>query len=113
MLLEKGAFGGMEVDAHDMSLSYWVLTGKSSPLSIKFVEGSAPANYGKIETGTLVREAEHGFTSLMTAFMSDATPYLPVILTGRLYDEDKAYQHLARTDEWGVVGDDGAEETAA
>lgn len=113
MLLEKGAFEGKSIDARDISLSYWVLTGKPVPLEIEYVEGRKPTGYGPIEIGKLVAETEDGFTRLMTAFMSEATPYYPVIPSGnRLYDEEKAYKHLARTEEWGVVGDAESEDAA-
>lgn len=112
LLLSKGGFDDVPIDVENISLSYWTLTGKRDPLDVSFVEGRKPKGWKEpIVMSSLVEEAEDGFTRLMTAFMSDITPYTPTVPTGRLYDDEKAYKHLARVDEWSVTGE--ADEEAA
>lgn len=52
----------------------------------------------------LVPDAEEGITGLVTQFEDPLTPYTALPLTGRLYDDEKAYAHLARMAEWAIAG---------
>ncbi len=114
LILSKGGFENRQVDADKISLSYWTLTGKRNPLDITILE-TKTVTQKKIPVviGDLVHDAEEGLTKLMTAFMTEITPYSPIIpSSNRLYDEEKAYKHLARTDEWGIEGDAEFEDAA-
>ena len=109
LLMSEGAFENTSVGAENILLNYWVLTGKrASPLEITTPNGKR----NPVSTETLVQNAATGFKNLMTGFMTEITPYTPVILSGRLFDEEKSYQHLARTSEWGVETDADEEEAA-
>lgn len=114
MLLMKGGFEGLTTGKDNISMSYWTLTGKQNPIDIATLGDSKIRVNGKNEDvvpSDVIAEAEDGFTRLMTAFLSDATPYLPVIpASNRLYEDEKAYKHLARCDEWGIAGDADQEE---
>ena len=106
MLLARGAFGDTPVQ-ENVSLNYWALTGKAEPLEIvDLSEKTVTQKRIPVVIEDLIAEAEDGFARLMTAFMSEITPYYPVIPEGdHLYEEEKAYKHLARCDEWGIAGD--------
>ncbi len=114
LLMTKGGFEDRQINADKISLSYWTLTGKRNPLDITILEDKKVTQKKiPVVIGDLIHEAEEGLTKLMTAFMTEVTPYSPVIPTSnRLYDEEKAYKHLARTDEWGIEGDSEFEEAA-
>ncbi len=114
LILTKGGFAGKAFADDRVSLHYWTITGKRDPLGITDLE-TKKVTQKKIPVvvSDLIRKAEEGFTLLMNAFMTDVTPYTPVIPSGnRLYDDQKAYKHLARCDEWGVAGDADESEAA-
>ncbi len=114
LLLTKGGFEDQAIPADKISLQYWTLTGKRSPLEITIIEDKKVTKKKiPIVITDLIADAEDGLNRLMTAFMTQITPYQPVIPVGnRLYDEEKAYKHLARCDEWGVAGETENEEAA-
>ena len=114
LLMTKGGFEDKVISEQNISLSYWTLTGKRDPLEIVILEDKSTTQKKiPVVISELVADAEDGLTRLMTAFMTDITPYTPVIpSSNRLYEDEKAYNHLARTDEWGVAGDTDAEDAA-
>jgi ATP-dependent helicase/nuclease subunit B len=88
-LLAKGAYG----DITDVSaIAFWHLTGANSKAGeIKPVNTDIPA---------MIAATEDGLLRLVKLFEDAQTPYLAQALTGQLYDDDKAYAHLARMAEW-------------
>ena len=115
MLLTKRAFEDKFIDANHITLGYWILTGKKDPIEIVSFEGYKPKGWdAPLEISDLITNAEKGFKNLMQAFMSEVTPYTPIIPNStHLFDDQKAYKHLARCDEWGIEGESDSGEDAA
>lgn len=113
LLITKGGFAGLKKsEAEDISLFFWVLAGKEGlPIKTRHALGKQKAS----DLPQVIKDSETGLGNLVVTYLSDATPLFPVAPTGQhIYDDEKAYKHLARCDEWGVTGDeDQAEDQAA
>lgn len=83
---------------------YWKLSGSHSGAGeIKPLH--------QINMSEMVAATEEGLIKLVTAFEKPETPYIARAIGGRLYDDERAYAHLARTSEWssGEREDDDAD----
>ncbi len=74
-------------------MAYWKLSGSHS-------SAGEVKNLHQIDMTEMVAATEDGLKNLVTAFESPETPYIARALGGRLYDDERAYAHLARTSEW-------------
>ncbi len=111
LLITKGGFASIVSKPENIALSYWVLTGKDAqPVERYDLDSSRKLP----PVAQLVKEAESGLEILMTAYLNELTPFTATIpASNRLYEDEKAYKHLARTDEWGIEGDAEQHEEAA
>lgn len=114
LLLSLGAFEELPVDEENIQMGYWTLTGKAKAVDITMIGDKQMRVDGKLQDvipSEIISDARDGFIGLMSAFMNDVAPYTPVIPTSnRLYEDEKAYKHLARCDEWGIAGEADQEE---
>jgi ATP-dependent helicase/nuclease subunit B len=102
LMLERGGFEKIPAGKAS-ALVYWKVTGSGQkPVEKKSV---TPKDYSVEQ---MVADAEAGLKALVDRFDDAATPYLSqprADARPRFSD----YEHLARTKEWGVAGDDGGE----
>lgn len=94
--------GGFDPDITEVALfSYWKLLGSKAAGETK--------DYPK--TSEMIDTAEEGLRSLIAVYEDPNTPYAakPPKNPNRIYDDERAIQHLARTAEWGSLDDDDAE----
>lgn len=114
LLVSLGAFENLNADIEHIQMGYWTLTGKLKPVDITMIGDKRIRGEGGLQDvlpADIIIEAKEGFHQLMTAYMTDITPYHPVIpSSNRLYEDEKAYKHLARCDEWGIAGDSDQED---
>jgi ATP-dependent helicase/nuclease subunit B len=102
LILERGGFENIPSGTVD-ALVYWKVTGSGQkPVEKKSV---SPKEYS---VGQMVADAEVGLKALVERFDDAATPYIsqPRAAAKPRFSD---YEHLARTREWGVSGDDGDE----
>lgn len=102
LILQKGGYkvsGSAEVK----DLIYWKVAaeGETRSLSDKF---------GEENLQCLINEAEDGLKNLVRFFDDPSTPYTPLPLLGRIYEDERGYAHLARMGEWAVMGGENSEE---
>jgi ATP-dependent helicase/nuclease subunit B len=72
---------------------YWKLSGShSSAGEVKPLH--------QLDMSEIVPATEDGLNTLIRAFENIETPYIARASGGRLYDDEHAYAHLARTSEW-------------
>lgn len=93
LILESGGFGEK---ASVKDLSYWQISGGVEAGKAEFLEARKT-----FDVRRSIREAEEGFKKLVMAFEDEQTPYIAKVpRKANLYDDEKAYAHLARTTEW-------------
>ena len=90
LILSKGGYRNTALLPETMK--YWKLSGSH-------------ANAGEVKNIDLdmtdvVIETENGLTNLINLFEDSDTPYVARIVSGKLYEDEKAYAHLARMSEW-------------
>lgn len=91
------AHGGYGETARSVSgLCYWKIPGEN-PIKNVLAARSKPT----IES--ILDDTEDGLTNLIKAFEDETTPYTAFPLSGDLYEDEKAYAHLARMTEWAVI----------
>jgi ATP-dependent helicase/nuclease subunit B len=100
LMLKEGAFPGIPAGGEVDDLVYWRVTGSGQkPVERKSALGR------DTDMGTLLKEAAAGLLSLVDKFDDPSTPYLSqprAEAKSRFSD----YEHLARTKEWGISGDE-------
>ena len=81
-------------------LAYWQVGGTG--------DGGKDGTLNKTDPDTLADAAEEGLKTLIRAFADEATPYysIPRPAARPRYND---YEHLARVQEWAVLGDDEAD----
>lgn len=108
LMLQQGAFPDLSAGATSV-MAYWrtVGTGKA-PIEQKQINDSGK---DKISAADLVEQAALGLRNLIDIYDDAQTPY---ISQPRPDAKPKGhdYDHLARIKEWGVSGDDDAEDAA-
>ena len=97
LILKQGGFGKLKPDT--ASLSYWVLTGGTSPGKITAIDGNVD---------DIIQNTENGLKALITAFRNPDTPYYSLPRPERAPNYNN-YEHLARVLEWAVLGDHDSE----
>lgn len=100
LMLAHGAFTGIAA-AQTASLQYWVLSG---------------AGGGKItaldqDLDTLINETRNNLNALITAYNDADMPYLSIPNAAHA-PRFNDYEHLARIQEWSVLGDEAESEAA-
>lgn len=105
LILESGGFGQV-VSVKD--LSYWQISGGLKAGKVDSLEARKT-----FEIRKAICEAEEGFKKLVTIFEDEQTPYVAKApRKNKLYADEKAYAHLARTAEWSSFTlDDDEEDT--
>ena len=102
MMMDNGGFKGVGENKCS-ALSYWVMTGGEPPGAIKGLNGQEV-----IEAA--IQDAHAGLCRYIDAYAIAETPYYSTPRGGRnLRYSD--YNHLARIDEWGVLGE-GSDDAA-
>ncbi|MBE2190606.1 MAG: double-strand break repair protein AddB [Alphaproteobacteria bacterium] len=99
LILSKGGFEEQRMEINE--LAYWKVAhnGETKRLSQK-----------KLPFSELIPAAEEGLLNLVLQFEDPTTPYIAFPPKGQhIYEDDRAYAHLARVGEWSVIG--GDEET--
>lgn len=107
LILSKGGYKSQPEPTHVMA--YWKLSGSYS--------GAGKVQPIKSEMEDVIAATELGLSNLVEKFEDPQTPYIARPSMGRLYDDERAYAHLARTSEWssgesegdddGMEGQDG------
>ena len=92
----KGGYRNSVSEAHH--ILYWKLSGSHAKAGEVF-------SFKKLNIPDIISSAEDGLLELVQSFENVETPYIAQNLTGRLYDDEKSYAHLARMAEW-ASGDD-------
>jgi ATP-dependent helicase/nuclease subunit B len=93
LILESGGFGE-KVSVKD--LSYWQISGGVEAGKAEFLEARKT-----FDVRRAICEAEEALKKLVTVFEDEQTPYVAKVpRKANLYDDEKAYAHLARTAEW-------------
>ncbi len=108
LMLRHGAFTGIAAGETSV-MAYWQTSGVGRlPVVQKQVNDSGRV---KVAAAELIDQAAEGLRNLITAYDDPATPY---ISQPRPDAKPKGtdYDHLARIKEWGVSGDDDAEDAA-
>lgn len=102
-----GQGGYKDTPTEPKLMTYWKLSGShSSAGEVKPLH--------QIDMAEMVPATEDGLNTLIHAFENVETPYIARAIGGRLYDDERAYAHLARTAEWssGEAAEDDDEGTA-
>ncbi len=93
-ILKNGGYGeGIDSIA---GLCYWKVPGEDSIKNVLNAR-SKPSIDGILE------DTHEGLTRLFQTFEDPATPYTAFPRAGELYEDEKAYAHLARMAEWAVI----------
>ena len=88
-----GQGGYKDVQIEPKLMVYWKLSGShSSAGEVKPLH--------QIDMAEMVPATEDGLYTLIKAFEDAEIPYIARAIGGRLYDDERAYAHLARTAEW-------------
>lgn len=103
LILAKGGFRKEPVEPKTMR--YWKLSGSYS-LSGEVIDRSKT-----LAMDDVIAATEDGLSKLVEKFEDPSTPYIARSLSGKLYDDDMAYAHLARTSEWSSGGSDDEDDT--
>lgn len=90
-ILSKGGYKNTPENPNLMV--YWKLSGSHSSA------GEVKALH-QIDMTEMVAATAEGLDNLVGAFENPDTPYIARAVGGRLFDDEKAYAHLARTSEW-------------
>lgn len=97
VLMRKGGYGAvLPVEV----LSHWKISGGRDAGKVQNTDPST-------KDGDMIDAAESGLTTLVTQYRQQDTPYKAVAPSGnRIYDDEKAMAHLARTAEWSSIETD-------
>lgn len=91
LILQKGGYRDAIQDPQKMV--YWKISGAHS--------GAGEINLLKsLNVEETIAATDEGLSTLVSAFENPETPYIAKNISGRLYDDEKSYAHLARTAEW-------------
>ena len=101
LILAKGGYKNQPDETHLMT--YWKLSGSYA--------GMGQIIPVKSDAGELMAATEDGLSELIEKFEDPQTPYMARVIKGQMYDDDRAYAHLARMSEWssGDADDDANE----
>lgn len=108
LMLQQGAFPGLAAGATSV-MAYWRTAGTGKqPIEQKQINDSGRV---KVSADDLIAQAALGLRNLIDVYDDAQTPY---ISQPRPDAKPKGadYDHLARIKEWGVSGDDDAEDAA-
>ena len=101
LILSKGGYKSTPYTPHQMA--YWKLSGSYA--------SAGEINIIKLDMEEVISSTENGLLTLIETFEDSNTPYIAKVIIGQLYDDEKAYAHLARIAEWSSGGYDDAEDT--
>lgn len=102
LIAAKGGYRGQPHPPQMMV--YWKLSGSFSGA------GKVEDRSKNLDMEDILIATEDGLSKLVEKFEDPHTPYLARAQTGKLYDDDKAYAHLARTAEWSSGGVESSED---
>lgn len=90
LILAGGGYKGTTKTPEAMI--YWKLSGSHANVGeVKPI---------KLDMPEVIIATEQGLNNLVNSYENPATPYIARIISGRMYDDEKAYAHLARMSEW-------------
>lgn len=99
VLMRKGGYGEILPVA---LLSHWKISGGS--------EAGRVQDTDPYKDGDMIASAETGLLTLASQYRQPNMPYKATVPAGnRLYDDEKAMAHLARTAEWSSIDTDDSE----
>lgn len=90
-ILNKGGYKNIQETPNLMV--YWKLSGSHA-------QAGEVKPFDQIDMSEILAATEEGLTKLIDLFENPDTPYIARAVSGKLYDDEKAYAHLARTAEW-------------
>lgn len=103
LIVAKGGYKNTNLSPH--SMAYWKLSGSHA--------NAGEVKKIKLDMPDVVAATEDGLLNLVTLFENPSTPYVARVIGGRLYDDERAYAHLARMSEWSSGEGDDEEELGA
>jgi len=104
LIVAKGGYKNTNLTPE--SMVYWKLSGSHAKAGeVKKI---------KCDMSDVIEVTEDGLHNLIELFENPSTPYVARVMGGRLYDDERAYAHLARMSEWSSgEGDDDDDESGA
>lgn len=110
LILKKNGYdmadSSSKPEAHKVvtDLIYWRVAAEGDTVSL--AEKFGPDNIDE-----LITQAELGLKELVALYESSLTPYIALPLQGRIYEDDRAYAHLARMGEWAILGGENSDDS--
>ncbi|HNQ92173.1 MAG TPA: double-strand break repair protein AddB [Alphaproteobacteria bacterium] len=102
LILEESGFDNRRMDT--AALCYWKISTSSEEIRLH--------DKKSIPFADLVPQTREGLLNLITQFEDSTTPYISFPPTGtHIYEDERAYAHLARVAEWSSLGGEDDAET--